>query len=280
MTRSFELQGHRGARGLFPENTLNGFLAALSFGIDSIELDIAVTADGVAVVAHDPRLNPDLARNAQGDWIAAPGLLIRDLRLDVIKAYDVGRIRPGSTIDLNHPAQIAEDGARVPTLAEVFETTQTSGVRIDAELKTSASEPELSVSPEEMADLVYATAHEAGALDRLAIRSFDWRGLAYLRRVHPQIPLAWLTDLDQGMHTPADVARASRGCPFQATWAPLHRTLDQAMLAEAHALGLRVVPWTVNDIEDMERLIDWGVDGICTDRPDLVRSILGRRSAS
>lgn len=267
--RGFELQGHRGARGLFPENTLDGFVQAVAFGLDSIELDIAVTSDGVAVVVHDPILNPDLVRLANGSWLEGEGAPIRTLSLAELRAFDVGRIRPGSRLALAHPDQVPQDGARIPTLREVFEVTQGSGVRIDAELKTDPTRPELTVSPEAMAELVVEIASVSGALDRLAIRSFDWRGLEYLRRAHPVIPLAWLTGQEANSDTPNLVAKFAFGCPFVPTWAPFHGALDRSSLDLAHRLGLRVVPWTVNEAADMARLIALGVDGLCTDRPDL-----------
>jgi len=268
---SFELQGHRGARGLFAENTLQGFLAALDYGLDSFELDIAITADGVAVVVHDPSLHPDLTRGPDGAWLAAPGPAVHSLTLAEVRCYDVGRARPGSDKALAHPLQKSFDGAVIPTLAELIEATRASGIRLDVELKTDPEQPALTVAPEEMAEIAVRTATEGGALERLAIRSFDWRGLAYLRARHPHIPLAWLTGPQQDHATPAAVAEAAAGSPYRPTWAPLHTTLDQAMLDDAHARGLRVVPWTVNDPADAARLIALGVDGLCTDRPDLIR---------
>src|SRR4051794_18770412 len=94
--RGFDLQGHRGARALFPENTLEGFAAALGIGVGAIELDVATTADGVVVVTHDLRLNPDLVRGPDGAWLAAPGPPVRSLTLAELRHYDVGRLRPGS----------------------------------------------------------------------------------------------------------------------------------------------------------------------------------------
>jgi glycerophosphoryl diester phosphodiesterase len=271
MNRGFELQGHRGARGLFAENTIEGFIAASSFDLDSFELDIAVTADGVAVVVHDPRLHPDLTRGPDGAWLSGPGPSIRSLSWAEVKTYDVGRVRPGSAAALAHPLQQAFDGARVPQLAAVFATTT---IRIDAELKTEPAHPDLTVSPAEMADAVMAVATQAGALDRLAVRSFDWRGLEHMRRHYPAIPLAWLTDRDAAHDIVQHVAAASRDCPYQPTWAPFHGFLTRESLSQAHALGLRVVPWTVNAPADIARLIAWGVDGICTDRPDLARDVM------
>ena len=265
----FELQGHRGARGLFPENTLDGFVRALAFGLDSIELDIAITADAVAVVVHDPILNPNLVRLADGTWLPGEGEPILALSFAQLQEFDVGRIRPLSALARAYPNQVPQDGARIPTLRDVFEVTSRSAVVIDAELKTDPARPDLTVSPEAMAEKVVQIAVDAHALDRLAIRSFDWRGLDYLRSAHPQIRLAWLTGPGQNADTPGRVAQAASGCAFTSTWAPFHGSLDRPSLDRAHALGLRVVPWTVNLPQDMARLIAWGVDGLCTDRPDL-----------
>lgn len=270
MARKFELQGHRGARGLFAENTVQGFVAALAYGLDSIELDVAVTADGVAVVVHDPCLHPDLTRGPDGAWLSGPGPAVVTLSLAEVRRFDVGRVRPGSAKALAHPLQQAFDGAGIPTLAEVIAATAASGVRLDVELKTEPDEPELTVAPEVMADAVVRCFTEAGAVSRLAMRSFDWRGLVYVRARYPSVPLAWLTGPRQSAATPAEVAAAAVGCPFQPTWAPFHEKLDRSMLDAAHGVGLRVVPWTVNAPEDIARLIEWGVDGVCTDRPDLV----------
>ncbi len=289
MTRLFDLQGHRGARGLFPENTIAGFRATAAIGVDSMELDVAVTADGVAVVSHDPTLDPDLTRSPDGGWIDRPDMVIREMTLAEIRRYDVGRIRPGSALERRFPAQVPHDGAGMPTLEEVFRALP--GMRIHAEIKTLADRPELTVSPAVMAEAIIAAATATGALGRLAVRSFDWRGLAYLGAAHPMIPLVWLTspgeakapglwwDMpDHAGSTPAAVARAAgRPAGWQPAWAPHHNGLTQAAIAEAHALGLLVMPWTVDDAGDIDRLIGWGVDGICTDRPDVARAVMQMR---
>jgi glycerophosphoryl diester phosphodiesterase len=287
MTRSFELQGHRGARGLFPENTIDGFVAAEALGVDSIELDIAVTADGIPVVAHDPLLHHDITRDAGGAWLVVPGPPILHLTLAQLRTYDVGRLRPGSAYAAKYPRQSPQDGAGIPTLAEVFAATS---VTIDAELKTLPDRPELTIPPADMAELVVAAADAAGARGRLAIRSFDWRGLHHLKHAQPDIPLAWLTSPETTMRaplwwagpTPADfngsvpaaVAAAAGSPPRAPTWAPAYARLSQAAIADAHARGLRVVPWTVNDPADMARLIGWGVEGLCTDVPDHARAVM------
>lgn len=290
----FDLQGHRGARGLWPENTLAGFAGALAIGVSSIELDVTATRDGVPVVLHDPVLDGDLARDETGAWLAGGGPAVGSLTLAELRRFDIGRPRPGSPLARRFPDQAAVDGARVPTLAEVLAATAAAaGVWIDAELKTDPCAPAVMMSPARLAELVVATARAASALHRLRVRSFDWRGLAWLRRAHPEIPLCWLTDAATeadaalwweapgppafGGSTPRAVAAAAaNGGPlgWTPTWAPDHATLRIEQVAEANALGLRVVPWTVNDAADMARLLGWGIAGICTDRPDIARRLI------
>ncbi len=264
---------------------MEGFRGALAIGVTSVELDAAMTADGVLVVIHDPVLNPDLTRGRDGAWLPALGPAVRRLRLAELESYDVGGARPGGAAARAHPLQRACAAARVPTLEAVLEALAPSRVVVDVELKTDPLHPELTPSPAEMADAVVALARRLGALDRLAIRSFDWRGLFRLRDRWPDVPLGWLTAPETanstwrgefarpGFSVPASVAMAAGGAG-RAVWAPDFHELAPDLVAEAHALGLRVVPWTVNDQDAMARLIGWGVDGLCTDRPDLARTAM------
>ena len=271
MGRSFELQGHRGARGLFPENTLDGFLATMALGVSSLELDVAVTQDGAVVVHHDFALNPDIARDGQGRYLAeaaAPPPLLCEMTLAALAPFDIGRIRPGSNLAHCHPGQCGADGQHIPLLAEIVAATAASGQVIDVELKTDAARPAHSVPPEVMARLVLEVAASARAAGRLVVRSFDWRGLAWLQHHAPDVPLAWLS---HHQTDPSAVLSASQG---RGIWAPAWRDLTPAAIVAAQQAGMRVIPWTVNDPRDMRRLIAWGVDGLCTDRPDLARGVM------
>jgi glycerophosphoryl diester phosphodiesterase len=278
----FEIQGHRGARGLFPENTLDGFRAAIALGVRVLELDTAITADGVAVAFHDDALNPEIVRGGDGRWIAPPGALIRHLTAAELGAFDVGRLRPGSDYGEQHSSQVPVDGARIPTLREILRLTVAAGARVDIELKTLPAAPERTTDPDTMAACVLAAVEGAGALALADIRSFDWRGLRAVRRHGADLPLTFLTSAA----TAADpvlwwqrplagsIPRTVAAEHPQATWAPELATLTREALEEAHALGLRVVPWTVNAPADMRRLVAWGADGLCTDRPDLAFEVL------
>jgi glycerophosphoryl diester phosphodiesterase len=304
MTRRVEVIGHRGARGLFPENTIEGFRDALALGVRAFELDVGLTADGQVVLSHDPALNPDITRDANGRFLSGRTPLIHHLTHAELLTYDVGRIRAASRYRLLHRAQKPHDGARIPLLSEVLRLLPAANFII--ELKTDPRHPDWTADPIAMTDAVLAVVDAAGATDRVVLESFDWRGPRYVRRIRPDIRLAWLTRGGTGLDAaqwwdgetparhgsaPATVAAqggktwavdaAALGGKNQAAevarsgeiWAPAFETLSRSAVAEAHQLGLRVIPWTVNRRAAMRRLISWGVDGLISDRPDKALAI-------
>ncbi len=279
-----EIQGHRGARGLWPENTAAGFRRTVALGVDSIETDVAVTADGVAVLHHDPALHPDMAR--LGDrWIKPPGPAIAGMTLAELRRYDVGRLRPGSALAARFPRLVATDMLGVPTLTEGLAAS--APAVLDVEIKTFPDGRQKTAAPDTMVDLVVAAAVAAGAMDRLVVRSFDWRALRHLRLHFPAVPCAVLTSPDtsnatwwDGIEPGESVAATVAGfAGTGATWAPEWQSIAEAEVAAAHALGLRVVPWTVNDPAAMRRLLAWGCDGLCTDEPDVALAVRAELSA-
>jgi len=295
---AIDLQAHRGGRGLWPENTLPAFVGALSLGVSTLELDTGVSRDGVVVVAHDPVLLPDLTRGADGAWLAAPGPALRALDLADIKRYDVGRLRPGSAYAARYPEQVAVDRTTIPTLVEVLDLVERSGnrrVALNIEIKTDPRAPERTMAPEDFARLLVETLRQAGMLGRATIQSFDWRGLQAVQRAAPEVATVYLSaqqrfldNIRAGEPGPspwtAGIAFAAHGSVPRMVkaaggrvWSPFHRDLTDALLGEAKALGLRVVVWTVNDPGEMDRLIGRGVDGIITDRPDLLRGVMAAR---
>ena len=278
ITPPLGLQGHRGARGLFPENTLEGFRSVQALGIDAIELDVSMTADKVVVVSHDLALNPDLTRDANGAWLSAPTPRLRDLTFAEVSRYDVGRLRPGSRYAAAFSDQRPADGARIPTLADVL--CGVPDMRFTIELKSDPRDPDRNAPPTVLAEATLGVIDAAAAGAHVVVESFDWRGPRHVRRIRPDIVLAWLTrpatERDAALWwdgpTPADFggsvprAVAAEGGPI---WAPEYTGLTPDLVAEAHELGLRVLAWTVNDAAAMRDLLDWGVDGLITDRPDL-----------
>jgi glycerophosphoryl diester phosphodiesterase len=288
---AFDIEAHRGGRALFPENTLASFANALSMGVDTLEMDIGVTRDGVIVVSHERGLNPDLARGADGKYVAPPGLPLVQLRLEDVKKYDVGKIRPGSAYAAKFPDQRAVPGAKIPTLKEVIDLVRKSGdshVRLNIETKIDPSHPGESPDPERFVALLLDLLQAERFSDRVMVQSFDWRTLQLVQKLAPAIPTVYLTvqagtaptvfpdkasvwtagfdPAEHGKSIPATI-RAAGG----AIWSPYFGDVNPALISESHALGLKVVVWTVNKPADMARLIEMGVDGIISDHPDLLR---------
>ena len=274
---AFQLQGHRGARGLFPENTVEGFRAGIAMGLRAFELDVGVLGDGTVVVHHDLALNPDLARGPGGGWSSVAPPLLRRMEWEELQDYDVGRIRPGSATAERFPDQVAADGARVPRLVDVLRLD--ARVRWNIELKLQPDRPEWTVPVAEMVERTLAAVDEAGAAGRVTVQSFDWRAPRHAKRVRPEVARGWLTRAETvadpvtwwGVEAVGSVPWSVPGAIAAeggGTWTPYWEELTPALLAEAHGLGLLVVPWTVNEAADMRRLVEWGVDGLITDRPD------------
>jgi glycerophosphoryl diester phosphodiesterase len=252
--------------------------------VTAFELDVGMTADGVVVVSHDPMLNPDLTRDASGAWLAGPGPLIRSLTLAELRQFDVGRIRPGSRTASRFPDQTPVDGTPIPSLAAVLAALPEA--RFTIEVKTDPGHPDWTVPPEVLADATLAIIDEAQAIGRVMVESFDWRVQRHVRRIRPEIRLAWLTCDDtvrdsalwwDGIDSVPSVAEcvAAEGGPV---WAPEYPGLTEAQLCQARALGLTVLPWTVSRPDDIRRLIAWGVDGLISDRPDLALAIAANTS--
>lgn len=292
---AFDVEGHRGTRGHAPENTLAAFKRALAIGVTTLETDLGVTRDGILVISHNPSLNPDLVRTPDGRWLAAGGPPIHALTLAELERYDIGRIDPATSYARQFPEQEPADGERFPTLAQVFDLVAAlrSPARLNLETKIDPTHADETVDPATFARLVVAAVRAAGFSDRVTVQSFDWRTLVEVRKLAPEIPTACLTIETAGN----DNVKAAAGGPSAwtagfdlrdyagsaprlahaagcAIWSPLARNVTPANLAEAHTLGMRVLPWTVNDPALMERLIDQGVDGLITDYPDRLRTVM------
>ena len=299
---TFDLQGHRGARGLMPENTLPAFAKALEIGVTTLELDTLVTKDGVVVISHDAMLNPDLVRLPGGKWLEAPvniGPSIFSLTFAELQQYDVGRLKPGTKYAERYPQQLAVDGTRIPRLAELFAQVRQSGnerVRFNIETKISPFERDATPGPEAFVDALLGVITAEKMRSRVTIQSFDWRTLKIVQQRAPDIPTVYLSAQQKFLDTinaegregsawtaglnvrefGGSVARMVKAAGG-AVWAPYFGDIDQAKVLDAQALGLKVVVWTVNSAADIERMLDWKVDGIISDYPNRVREAMKKR---
>jgi glycerophosphoryl diester phosphodiesterase len=292
---ALDLQAHRGGRALWPENTLPAFERSLDLGVDTLELDTGVTKDGVLIIAHDRHVDANLTRR-KGQWVEGAQPAWHSLTLAEVQTLDVGRIRPDSAYAKRFARQMPMDGTGVPTLAALFDLVKKrsdSNVRFNIETKIDPTNPGDSIDPETFSALLVRQVRDAGLADRVTIQSFDWRTLQVVRRLAPEIATAYLTIIDpeesnvsmtgESLWTAGfDPVRHGGSLPAAikaaggTVWSPYHLNLTSELVREAQGLGLKVIPWTVNDPADMKRLIEWGVNGLITDDPVTGKQVTGR----
>jgi glycerophosphoryl diester phosphodiesterase len=289
----FDLQGHRGARGLLPENTLPAYEQALRIGVTTLELDVGVSSDGVVVISHDRSLNPEITRDASGQWLSAP-VLVNALTFKQLQSYDVGRINPASEYATRFATQQPRDGTRMPSLAELFERMQATALHFNIETKISPEKPNETVSPDVFVDKLLAVVQAHGMAQRVVIQSFDWRTLALVQQRAPGVRTAYLTAqqpwTDNIKPKTASSPRWTAAIRYEehsdvpsmvkaaggAIWSPYFGDITPALVKKAQSLGLKVVPWTVNTEKDLNQVIDMKVDGLISDYPDRARALLLR----
>ncbi|WBB81687.1 glycerophosphodiester phosphodiesterase family protein [Micromonospora sp. WMMD882] len=307
--RAFDVQAHRGGLGLRVESTLASFGNALQLGVTTLELDVQITEDGQAVVTHDRRVSAtkcvDTAPVVPGDpEFPYVGRYVNTLSLAQTRTLDCGtRTLP------DRPGQLAVPGARMPLLREVFDLVKryrADDVTLNVETKVEAGAPHETAPREQFVQVTAAEIRAAGLRDRVTVQSFDWGALMRMRQVDPKLPLVALTNYDflqvgQPGASPwlggididdfdGDPVRAVRSFGADA-FSPVHGFpqngtvtdpdyrpyVTKELVRHARRNGLAVIPWTVNDVPTMAKLLDDGVDGLITDYPDRLRELLAQR---
>jgi glycerophosphoryl diester phosphodiesterase len=275
-----EIQGHRGARGLWPENTLQGFARTLEIGVDVLELDVGLTADGVPVLHHDQALRGDTVRDRGPARPRDPmypyvGRPIQELTLAQVKTVDAGVPHPRFA-----ETQTPLPGAEVPTLAEACELLAPHDVRLAVEIKTDPSWPEV----ETITTAAVKVLDAYGLTERSRLLAFDWRVLGVARGLLPggeRVALVEPDTLDASWtagHDPAGGLVAAAVAAGATMISPKRVMVTPELVTAAHDRGLAMVVWTVNDPAEMARYIAFGADAIVTDYPDRLREVVGRRS--
>ena len=265
-----DVQGHRGARGYLPENTLPSFARALELGVTTLELDVAVTRDGVVVIHHDRGLNIDIARGPDGHWVDVP-IPINRLTYAELQRYDVGRLRPGSAYARHFPQQQPLDGTRIPRLADLFQMTQanrTIGFNIEPKMDDDALDETLPAAP--FARALIAEVRKAGVQKRTTVQAFHWPLLKVVEREAPEMPTVYCTE---GKGSDPARVQAAGG----KIWSPDYQMLTPEKIPAARKSGMKITVWTVNEPADIARVIDMGVDGIASDYPDRVIELVKKR---
>lgn len=269
-----EIHGHRGCRGLLPENTVPAFLKAAALGCDWIELDVVITADSQVLVSHEPWMEHRICRTPQGDSITehqAHEFNIYRMTLAEAQAFDCG--------SAHHPDFPAQENSRQhkPTLREVVEAIDeqameegTMGMGYNIEIKSDPLVYDTyQPRPERFAELVLAQIDSLGISGRAIIQSFDPAVLEAVHAIDENMPVALLVDNADGL-----VANLKRLTFTPTHYSPAFELVDKALLNELDARDIASLVWTVNDKGDLKKMIKLGVNGIITDYPDKVIALL------
>ncbi|TMS00042.1 glycerophosphodiester phosphodiesterase family protein [Nonomuraea basaltis] len=282
-----EIHGHRGARGLWPENTLPGMSRTMELGVHALEFDVALTADRRLVLTHDLKVSAVTSADRRPLHVGDPlypyvGKPINALTLAQLRMLDVGVRLPRHLDDPFALTQVAMPETRMPTLGAVLglvNAYEAEGVRLHVELKSDPTRPELTPDPEMFTELVVDELDRHGRLGNVAILSFDWRIIRHAAEIAPGTrrfalieldTLHWHDDLGDDIPAAARAAGAT-------TLSPEHVMVDEALMAQAAAAGLDVAVWTVNEAGLAGRLLDLGVSGVVTDYPDRMRDLWRER---
>ena len=283
--------GHRGARGILPENSIVGFDFALSIGVDLLEFDVLLTADDVPVIIHNHELHGSAVRGPDGKFLNGEQPRVASLRMEDVARFDIGRLDGATEYGRRFPDQAQLDGIKVPRLTELLHLVSQSKYA-NACLMLDLDLAHDSKACERMVSIVCNEVRAAGLTDRTLLHSFDWALLAECRRQAPDMPISFLTQLhenaddvgeDSAILVTPDLDRPGISVPDEVSrsggslWCPHFSEITTDDLARARELDLCVAVWTVNETEDIDAMIDLGVDAIVTDYPGRVQRRLSDR---
>lgn len=290
------LIGHRGARGVMPENTMEGFEFTLSVGVKALEFDVVLTRDEVPVITHNHRLSQAATRGLDGRWLTGEEPKVASLSYAELLAFDVGGLDGKTPYGQRFSDQAFLNDVRVPSLRALLALCvepQNSDVYLLLELK---SDPELKDDQDARAQLVRAVIADVRKYNleaRTVLHSFDWALLDECRAQGPEMPTSYLSELPKTDDASGKVSSRAVGPDYAnlptslpkavvkaggQMWCPHHADVSVELVSEAHDLGLLVSTWTVNDLIDIERVMDAGVDGIVSDYPGSVQHCLLNRN--
>lgn len=305
----FDLEAHRGGRDVRPENTLYSYAYAIELGATSIECDMQLTKDGQIVMSHNPILNSDITRDENGNYIENNKYDIRLMTVDELKKFDVGVMDPncGEYYDLHGKTQFTYD-AKIPTLEELMQLIQSYGDKnIVLNIETKSYPDPVSAGyknnadPKKFVEVFNNIVKKYDMEDRVVLQSFDWQTLIEMKKLNPNISTSALWQEQPSWGRDSDSLRRYekkkspwlggldikdyQGNPVKAAHAigadiisPYYTEISKQDVDEAHSLGMKVVPWTVNNEKDMNMLLDMGVDGIISDKPWLLKQVLEKRN--
>ncbi|MFN3404479.1 MAG: glycerophosphodiester phosphodiesterase family protein [Cytophagaceae bacterium] len=271
MKPDFDFQGHRGCRGLFPENTIEGFIEALNIGVTTLEMDVVISKDLKVVVSHEPFFNHEITTTPEGKFLTESNEKDYNLyRLDYseIKKFDCG-LKP-------HPRfpRQKKIPAIKPILDDVIEAAETFNSRItnipvkyNIEIKSTIEGDNIyHPAPSQFAELLIEVLKRKNVLDRCIIQCFDVRTLQYIHEQHPEVLLSFLVENNEG-----HIKNFEKLGFITDIYSPEFIYVDEALMTFCKEKSIKVIPWTINEISEMKKLISLGVDGLISDFPNLYK---------
>ena len=287
-----KIYGHRGARGVLPENTLDSFQYLFDNDIKAYETDILISKDLVPVITHDFRLSPSMTKDSEGNWIEDEDIKIIDLTYDQISKFEVGSLNKLTKYGRRFLNQKKLPNQKIPKLSQLLDLTtknNNSNLIINLEIKSTPVQENLTPSPEMLAKIVLDEVNKSSLIDKIIYSSFDWRVLREIKNYNSEIPRAYLTQdqrniYDQSpwmdftpLHNNVDLPKLIKAHGGKA-WHPYHKNINEKNIKIAQSENLPVNVWTVNKEKDMLRMIDYGVDGIMTDYPVQLKELCEKKN--
>ncbi|MFK8005343.1 MAG: glycerophosphodiester phosphodiesterase family protein [Saprospiraceae bacterium] len=275
--KSIDWQGHRGARGLLPENTIPAFIKALEYPVTTLELDVAISKDKKVIVTHEPWFNHKISSHPDGKPILEKeekNILIYEMTYKEIKKYDVGS-RGNERFPDQQPMKVFKPSLNdlVKAVDEYCEKTGRTKPNFDIEIKSEeAYYGKLTPHPEEYVRLVLETCKATGIENRCNLQSFDIDILEEINQQNPSMVVAYLIDNED---LPEDNLKKITFKPN--IYSPYFKLLSKEVIDRMHKKNIKVIPWTVNEKEDMKKMIEIGVDGIITDYPNYIEAVISSK---
>ena len=287
-----KIYGHRGARGVLPENTLDSFQYLFDNDIKAYETDILISKDLIPVITHDFRLSPSMTKDSEGNWLEDEDIKIIDLTYDQISKFEVGSLNKLTKYGRRFLNQKKLPNQKIPKLSQLLDLTtknNNSNLIINLEIKSTPVQENLTPSPEMLAKIVLDEVNKSSLIDKIIYSSFDWRVLREIKNYNSEIPRAYLTQdqrniYDQSpwmdltpLHNNVDLPKLIKAHGGKA-WHPYHKNINEKNIKIAQSENLPVNVWTVNKEKDMLRMIDYGVDGIMTDYPVRLKELCEKKN--
>jgi glycerophosphoryl diester phosphodiesterase len=270
-TPTFDAQGHRGCRGLMPENTIPAMIAALNMGVTTLEMDVVITKDKQVVVSHDPFMNHDITTKPDGSFIEEKdekNYKIYQMTYDEVKSYDVG-LKPHPRFPRQQKMKAVKPLLRdlLDSVAQYMMTSRRPHPYFNIETKSlPLTDNIFHPAPAEFVELLMKVIKEKKLEDRVIIQSFDFRTLQYLHQHYPAMKTAMLIENTDKRSLEEQIKELG----FAPTiYSPHYALVNPPLIEKCHQQNIKVIPWTVNDKPAITRLKEWGVDGIISDYPDL-----------